>query len=32
MNQDLYFNNTKYVSDLHDDDWILLEDVMFSND
>ena len=31
MNKDLYFNNTKYVSDLHDDNWVLLEDVIFNN-
>lgn len=27
MNNDLYFNNTTYVSNLHDDNWVLLEEV-----
>lgn len=31
MSGDLYLNNTEYVSDLHDDSWVLLEDAIFSN-
>lgn len=31
MHKELYFNNTEYVSDLHDDNWILLEDAIFSD-